>query len=145
MPRIVLQVTHGPRWDHKSARWQHNGEQIVIEAESDAALLEQFAAHEAHCKAILEGEIPSAGVPKSLLRRAIERATAELKEAFSPSKEPTGAPSAASEESKGDPAASKDSKGKPKCPECGQVFKNERGLTVHLRNSGHGAPSESKE
>jgi hypothetical protein len=130
MPKIVLQVTHGPRWDHKSNRYLQNGEEVALEAASDGELLALIADHEVHCRTILQGIVPKGhfGGQKApeVALKAPEPPMAPLEP-----KEALEVPQKAPEEPK--KAATKGIK----CPKCGQGFKTTKGLDIHFTNTGH--------
>lgn len=140
MPKIVLQVTHGPRWDHKTGRHQQNGEVVTLEAATDAELLLLIADHEVHCRTVLEGVMPSGAPTASKPSGAREKAPEGPSEAsgtWSQTYEPIGA-------SKAPEAAPKEAPKKPnQCPRCGQAFRSPKGLQIHFGHTGHDAPEPS--
>lgn len=135
MHRIVLRVTHGPRWCEKQRRHLQNGETIVLEAATAAELKTMIALHAAHCKTVVEGDIPDLTPPKPpRARRSLppQDADQSAPAAGGPVTHPTPP-----KRHKHEDAPAENKPDGHACIRCGQQFKSAEGLERHYKHSRH--------
>lgn len=140
MPRIILKVTDGPKWSAQENRFLTNGDQVVLEADTDEALAVLVARHSHHCKEILEGELPkSLRRPSGAFRRPSEgqEEPSALPKPSEPSEGSSGIPKMA-------PKTHEAATGGFQCPKCFQSFKSERGLQIHFGHTKHDQDDEQE-
>ncbi len=134
MPRIVLQVTNGPRWCGKTRRWQKTGEHVVIEVEDPEEFSREVLLHQTHCRKIIDGEMPQRSTFFSRMRRKAASVAGHVAGRFSGQEfttlkdliEPSTAPDETEEHTE------------LRCPVCEREYKTPEGLEKHLARSGHG-------
>lgn len=136
MPRAVLKVAarNGSRWDPAAGRWQHPGEEIVVESDDQGEFERQLYLHAAHCD-LLEGEVPKTmGQNPSFLARVRTKAAGAVKKASGKLEEFESLAELRAGKKKDSPEVQATGK---TCGECGQTFKSIGALTRHLKRSGH--------